>query len=101
MCKRHIFAPDIRLAGEGAYEGQTMRLGPREPGPGMRRANSHGWGFHWWMLWLIWPLVALSKWITPLVLSTLATVTGSIGELGAQLVAVLLIIAGISLLRRS
>ena len=99
MCKRHT--PEIRLASEGAYEGQTIRLDLREQVWGMRRANGHNWGFPWWTLWLIWPLIGLAKLVTPLILGTLAAFTGSLGILGAQFVAVLLIIVGITLLRRS
>jgi hypothetical protein len=101
MCKRHTHAPEVRLASEGAYEGQTMRLDPHEQAWGMRRANGHSWGFPWWALWLIWPLIGLTKLAAPLVSETLAAFTGSLGVLGAQFVAVLLIVAGIALLRRS
>jgi hypothetical protein len=101
MCKRHTFAPEAQLASEGAYEGQTMHLGSREHTCGMRRFNGHIWGFPWWALWLLWPLIVLTKLTTPLVLNTLAAMTGSLGEHGAQFVALLLIIAGITLLRRS
>ncbi|HET9224051.1 MAG TPA: hypothetical protein VFO07_16175 [Roseiflexaceae bacterium] len=101
MCKRHTFAPETRLASEGAYEGQTMRLVSHERKCGMHRLDAHIWGFPWWALWLIWPLIELAKLVTPLVLNTLAAMTGSLGELGAQFVALLLIVAGITLLRWS
>jgi hypothetical protein len=67
----------------------------------MHRLNAQIWGFPWWTLWLIWPLIGLAKLVTPLVLNTLAAMTGSLGERGALLVALLLIVAGIALLRRS
>jgi hypothetical protein len=99
MCKRHIFVPETRLASEGAYEGQTMRLDSRGQAWSMRRTNGHG--FPWWTLWLLWPLIWLAKLATPLVVEMLTAFTGSLGVLGAQLMAVLLIIAGITLLRRN
>jgi hypothetical protein len=101
MCKRHTFVPEPQLASDGVYEGQTMRLDPRQQALGIRQANGHCWGFPWWALWLIWPLIGLTKLTAPLVLGTLAAFTGSLGIFGAQFVAVILIIAGIALLRRS
>jgi polyferredoxin len=101
MCKRHAYTFEAQLAGEGAYEGQTMRLDLREREKGARRVAGTGQHFLWWMLWLIWPLIGLVKWGTPLALSAFAAVAESLGTIGAPIVALLLIAAGITLLRRS
>src|SRR5262245_17966260 len=101
MCKRHPYAPAAHLASEGAYEGQTVSLDLRKREWGVPHETSHGWKFHWWALWLIWPLIELTKWATPLVLIASATVTASLGEFGAQCVAITLIVAGVALLRRN
>src|SRR5262245_51260134 len=101
MCKRHAYTSEAQLAGEGAYEGQTMRLNLHEGEPSTPRAARHGWGFSWWALWLIWPLIELVKWGAPLAQSAFAAVASSLSGAGAPIVAVVLIVAGIALLRRS
>ena len=101
MCKRQRYAPEAQLASEGAYEGQTVRLDLHERECGTRRSVGQGQRFPWWALWLIWPLMELVKWGTPLALGAFATVAGSLGTLGAPIVALLLIASGIALLRRS
>jgi hypothetical protein len=101
MCRRHVYTSEAQLAGEGAYEGQTIRLDLHEREYGTRRSSGQGQRFPWWALWLIWPLMELVKWGTPLALGAFATVAGSLGTLGAPIVALLLIAAGITLLCRS
>lgn len=47
---------------EGAYEGETVRLGAYQPVQGMQRKQFHHCGgFPWWTLWLIWPLFGVIK----------------------------------------
>ena len=101
MCKRQRYTPEAQLASEGAYEGQTMRLDLHEREQGTRRAVGQGQRSPWWALWLIWPLMELVKWGTPLVPGAFTAVAGSLGALGAPIVALLLIAAGIILLCRS
>jgi hypothetical protein len=101
MCKRQRYTPETQLASEGAYEGQTMRLDLHETEWGTRRPAGAGQSFHWSALWLIWPLIALVKWGTPLALGAFAAVAGALGELGTPMLALLLIAAGITLLCRS
>ena len=100
MCKRQRYAPEAQLASEGAYEGQTMRLDLYERERSTHRSAGQDQRFHWWALWLIWPLIVLVKWGTPLALGAFAAVAGALGGLGAPIVALLLIAAGIILLCR-
>lgn len=98
MCKR--YTSEAQLAGEGAYESQTLRLDLNERGriPNARPARISA---PWWALWLIWPLIALVKWSTPLAAAASAAIAGSLGATGAPIAALLLIAAGIILLRRN
>ena len=100
MCKRQRIAPEAQLASEGAYEGQTMRLDLHEREKGTCRPAGQDQRFHWWVLWLIWPLIALVKWGAPLALGAFAAVARTLGALGAPIVALLLIAAGVILLYR-
>src|SRR5262245_41743053 len=100
MCKRQRYAPGAPLASGSAYEGQTMGLNLLEREWGTHRLASHTQRFHWWVLWLIWPLIVLVKWGTPLALAAFAAGAATLGALGAPIVALLLIAAGIILLCR-
>jgi Mn2+/Fe2+ NRAMP family transporter len=100
MCKRHAYSPQARLASEGAYEGRTVRLDPRQDTGEGRQASSRG-HFPWWMLWLIWPLMMLAKLVLPLALATIGAIGGALAGPGMTLVAVLMIAIGLLLLLRS
>jgi hypothetical protein len=50
---------------QGAYEGETVRLGTLQTAQGVQQkpfgmCGVQG-GFPWWTLWLIWPLFGLVK----------------------------------------
>ena len=105
MCKRKRYMLDQpMMATEGGYEGQTVRLDPRDVVSHERR-DQHAYGRHggfpWWTLWLIWPLIGLVKWFVPLYLGA---ITGGIGQLSAAgvapFVALALIIIGLVLIGR-
>jgi hypothetical protein len=103
MCKRKFHQIDQpAMAVNGAYEGQTVRLDGRSITRAERRTRWPG-GFPWWSLWLIWPLIGLLKWAAPIYLTALAALrdtTSTLAEPAAAIVAVLLIVAGLALIRR-
>ena len=108
MCKRHIYqAHAPAMAPQGAYEGKTTRLVYGEAALPERYASEdrslkryrH---FPWWSLWLIWPLIALLKWVAPIYIGVLAALRDTMSTQAqpvAMIVAVLLIVAGIALIR--
>ena len=105
MCKRNAHPIDtFTLAAEGAYEGQTVRLDTRGIMAGQGRAQrAHRWcgGFPWWTLWMIWPLFGLVKWLAPLYLAAASAVLARLSAVGAApIVAIVLIAAGLWLIRR-
>jgi len=105
MCKRKTYRIDRpALAAEGAYEGQTMRLEPRDSGLDERR-DRHAYGrmagFPWWTLWLLWPLIGLAKWFVPLYVGAVAAGLARLSAAGiAPLVALALIVIGLVLIGR-
>ena len=91
------------LAAEGAYEGRTMRLDPRDLDAGKRPRKRCGrpGGFPWWALWLIWPLIGLAKWFIPLYLGAAAALLAPLSAAGAApFVAAALILVGLILILR-
>ena len=97
MCKHKTYQIDHRaMATEGAYDGQTVRL-DRRTEQTIRRHN----GFRWWMLWMIWPLVALAKWFVPLYVGAATAILAQLSAAGAApFIAVALIVVGLLLIRR-
>jgi hypothetical protein len=109
MCKRKSYRIDRpAMAAQGAYEGKTTRLAfgetlpPESYTPGDARIKRYG-HFPWWSLWLIWPLIGLLKWVAPIYLGALAGLRDAMSTQAqpvAMVVAVLLIVAGVALIRR-
>jgi hypothetical protein len=105
MCKRKSYLSDQpKLATEGAYEGQTVRLDSRDGVAHERRqrhsCGGHG-GFPWWTLWLIWPLIGLAKWFVPLYLGAFTAAMAQLSAAGiAPFVALALIVIGLVLVGR-
>ena len=109
MCKRHTYQANApAMVAQGAYEGKTTRLAYGEsalPEGYMsegRRNRRHG-HFPWWSLWLIWPLIGLLKWVAPIYLGALTALRDTFSTQAqpvAMIVAVLLIVAGLALIRR-
>jgi hypothetical protein len=101
MCRRKSYRIDSStLAAEGAYEGQTMRLDQRDIANVERRVNWRR-GFPWWMLWLIWPLIGLTKWFVPLYVGAVTAVFTQLSAAGvAPFVAFALIVVGLVLISR-
>ena len=103
MCKKAYRREEIAPIAAGAYEGQTIRIGSSG---GPREEHSHaGWarGFPWWSLWLIWPLIGALKWAALVSGGALAALRDGIGAFewpAVALVAVVLIVAGLVLIRR-
>ena len=88
---------------EGAYEGETVRLDTQRKGQEDRRETGRHGHFPWWTLWLIWPLVGLVKWLVPVLLGVIAGVAEALTQLPTPAFGpwpILLIVAGIILLRR-
>ena len=88
MCGRHrqVDEPSNKRTEmpEGAYEGETVRLGTYLPFQGTQRKQLHHCGgFPWWTLWLIWPLFGLIK--------------GLLGVLGASATALFVALPNLSL----
>ena len=107
MCRRYKHTSDALVAAApGAYVGKTIRLDANEASSAERneaRINDWRGGFHWWMLWLIWPIIAIAKWLVPVLLSALAAAAEQLSALDlppARLTALLLIVIGFALLRR-
>jgi hypothetical protein len=109
MCKRKSYRIESpAMAVQGAYEGKTTRLAYAEaalPERSMleeRRNGRHG-HFPWWSLWLIWPLIGLLKWMVPIYIGALAALRDTFSTQAqpvAMIIAVLLIVAGLALIRR-
>jgi hypothetical protein len=109
MCKRHTYQANApAMASQGAYEGKTTRLAYGEIAsvegyaPNDRPIKRYG-HFPWWSLWLIWPLIGLLKWAVPIYIGALAALRDSISTQAqpvAMIAAVLLIVAGLMLIRR-
>lgn len=109
MCKRKPYRiQPPAMAAQGAYEGSTTRLAygeaapPERPTSEGRRSRYHG-HFPWWSLWLIWPLIGLLKWALPLYTGALAALRDTLSMQAqpvAMIMAVLLIVAGLALIRR-
>lgn len=58
--------------------------------------------FPWWALWMIWPLLALAKWLAPLYLGAATTLATTLQTFRTPLLVVLaaaLIVAGLALIR--
>ena len=104
MCRQHFHTVETRMAvAEGAYEGETVRLDTQREGREARRESGRHGHFPWWTLWLIWPLVGLVKWLVPVLLGAIAAAAGALSHLPAPAFGpwpILLIVAGIILLRR-
>jgi hypothetical protein len=92
MCKHQRPAPEIQTATKGAYQGQTIHLDLHDD----RRKH-----FLCWALWLIWPLILLAKWTTPLIWAVLVTIAGALSASLASIAAIMLIIVGAVLWLRS
>lgn len=96
MCKRHTHHEQNVYADTTTptvYDGDTVRLSDQRP------TRRHcGGGFPWWTLWLIWPAIGLFK----LIAANAVSVVGSVSSVTALqiIAAVLLIVAGVVLLRR-
>jgi len=103
MCKRKSYQIDRpAIAANGAYEGQTVRLDAHGIARAEREIGRLG-GFPWWSLWLIWPLIGLLKWVVPIYLGALTALRDAISTQAqpvAIVTAVLLIVAGLALIRR-
>jgi hypothetical protein len=85
MCKRHAYRVDRPApAAEGAYEGKTVRLDPNtvEPAddasPRAGRRKSRAGGFPWWILWMVWPLMAGLKGMASLAPGTLTGIVAGL-----------------------
>src|SRR5262245_11145560 len=110
MCKRQTHRNyATTLARQGAYEGQTIRLGSQaalvakgDRGSGTRRGPEWRGSFPWWTLWLIWPVVVLVTKLVPLALSTTSAAFAQVHAAGVApaILAVLLMVAGLALVRR-
>jgi hypothetical protein len=83
----------------GAYEGETIHLRDQVAKP----QCSSSFRFSWWMLWLIWPMIALIKWTVPMLVATVGSVAAAVQSmtLTISLWPLLLIGAGLWLLLRS
>jgi hypothetical protein len=92
MCKHQSPANEIQAATKGAYQGQTIRLDLHDD----RRKQ-----FLCWTLWLIWPLILLAKWTTPLIWAALVTIAGALSASLVSIAAIMLIIVGAMLWLRS
>lgn len=58
--------------------------------------------FPWWALWMIWPLLALAKWLAPVYIVAATSLFGPLQSLRTPLMAALavaLIVAGLALIR--
>jgi heme/copper-type cytochrome/quinol oxidase subunit 1 len=105
MCKRKSYLLDRpMMAAEGGYEGQTVRLDSRH-NVLQERYDRHAYGrhggFQWWMLWLIWPLIGLAKWLVPLYLGAITAGLARLNTAGvAPFVALALIVIGLALIGR-
>jgi hypothetical protein len=106
MCKRRTRETTQRqgsFEGEtirrhGPFEGETIRL-DRQAAASQQSCGS-SWAVHRHMIWwMIWPLIALVKWLAPLALGALETVGGTMVSV-PLLVPIVLIAAGLLLLRR-
>ena len=98
MCKRYAYRPAERAALDGPYEGRTMQLELSGDAGSTRDASCRRASFPWWALWLIWPLVILAKWVTPLTLGMIAALGGALGGVGLTIAAVAMIVVGGALL---
>lgn len=95
MCK-----PRTRetLRRQAPFEGETLRLDRRAAAS--ERSCGLGWTAQRHMVWwLIWPLIALVKWLAPLALVALETASRTMVSV-PLLASVVLIAAGLLLLRR-
>jgi hypothetical protein len=106
MCQRKTYRMDMpAMAMEGAYEGQTVRLDPRDVTRAERRARRTGaryGGFPWWTLWLIWPLLVLGKWFVSLYIGAAAVLFAQFSAIGAApIIAIALIVVGLVLIGRN
>src|SRR6266542_6681285 len=108
MCKRHTYQVNApAMVSQGTYEGKTTRLAYGEAALSERytsedRSLKRYRHFPWWSLWLIWPLIGLLKWVAPIYIGVLAALRDTMGTQAqpvAMIVAVLLIVAGIALIR--
>ena len=64
-----------------------------------RQGRAH---FPWWICWMIWPLIALAKWLAPVYLAAATAVAGTLHSPRTPLMAglaLLLIVAGLALIR--
>lgn len=86
------------------FEGETIRLNGRaavlEQTEQTERRCQPGWTMHRHMLWwMIWPLISLIKWLAPLVLGAVASISQMMVSV-PLLVSMVLIVAGLLLWRR-
>lgn len=113
MCKRYSSAASgtyneayrdtERLTRSEVYEGPTVRLDT--PAGVSVQGHSGSCGHHWpWhLLWLIWPLFFLAKWLVPLIVSAVTALFTSLTTpivLTIPLLPLVLIGVGIVLLLR-
>lgn len=103
MCKQRTSTPAPR---DLPFEGETIRLDGRlrvphyeQAVPQQSRRKAHC-QMHWWPLWMIWPLFGLIKWLAPALVAAGTTLGQAILSV-PLLVPIVLIIAGIVLLRRA
>ena len=101
MCRR-LRMETRTVAADASYTGETVRLGTWQEGRHAPGCYRHG-HFPLWALWFIWPLAGFVMWLVPAILSAVAAVAGTLSEAVGAVPGpwpVLLIIAGIMLLRR-
>lgn len=86
---------------QDVYEGQTTRLDAQVAQTAFARHRMHWRGsFSWFMLWMIWPMIALVKFVTPLVFGLVTTTIGALNSVTVPLFPLVLIGLGVALLLR-
>jgi hypothetical protein len=103
MCKRHQYKAEDRESKEVPYEGETRRLDPQQTGAGATYRRASHAHFPWWTLWLIWPLIYVVKGMVRVLADAATAIGGAVSTIdfgGLWLLPIILIVAGIVLLRR-